>query len=441
MIQKNDVIFKNLFGVAQNKDLMDFLNKILDFKENRIIDLIYMNTEIVPEIETLNKNEINNQIKFKEYSIEKYGRMGLLDRQDYSLRSADERKKRKYENVVFPENIDLIAKNVNNQRINIEIQINGKGHMGKRSLYSAFGIIFHSLSKCIPYEEIPDQVVINILNYNVIDHTIVNRKKFNSNEEYKAVVNQLKNRCHSIYNIRNVQSNSEEIFENSLVFHFIEIPKFKNKINENQLESKKYSWIKFLIEPEAYKNTYNKLFMKAMDCLKYLESNKKICDAYAQREKDEMNHKFSMSKYGKQKYDQGMEKGKTIGIVMGIEEGKTTGIEMGIKEGKEEGIEIVIEEGRKIERKEAMRGIYINSVLSKLKYKNCSLDDIKVLSHLSENEINIISNFLNNPSRNIRKLAIDLDYDVNTLREICDEENINYVDKEIDDNNKKRRLE
>ena len=234
---KNDLIFKNLFGVPQNKDIMiDFLNKILEFEENPIVDLFYINTdtEIVPVKET-NQSNKEKEVNDKEENSELYGKLGKMDllvnafiespSSNYNLRETNERKKRDIDKIIYPENIDLLAKTRTNKLINIEIQMNNKGHMGKRSLYYAAGKIFHSLPKNEPYKKIPDLVMINILNYVAIKGSTVNREQFNNESEYNAYINELQNRCHSVYTIQNTQTNKTEIFENSLIFHFIELPK------------------------------------------------------------------------------------------------------------------------------------------------------------------------------------------------------------------------
>ncbi|KAG4097731.1 hypothetical protein H8356DRAFT_1425177 [Neocallimastix lanati (nom. inval.)] len=372
---KNDLIFKNLFGIPQNKDIMiDFLNKILEFEEDPIVDLFYINTdtEIVPVKETNQSNE-EKEVNDKEENSELYGKLGKMDllvnafiespSSNYNLRETNERKKRDIDKIIYPENIDLLAKTRTNKLINIEIQMNNKGHMGKRSLYYAAGIIFHSLPRNEPYEKVPDLVMINILNYVAIKDSTVNSEQFNNESEYNA--------CHSVYTIQNTQTNKTEIFENSLIFHFIELPKFLNEINKNQLESEKYSWIKFLLKPEIYKDTKKKLFKRAYNYLNYLGTRGEIREAYERIEKVERDHLSAMSEYGK-------------------EEGK--------------------EEGKKIS------GIHFAMLL--LKQGILSLDEIKKNCKLSKDELKIIKNFINNPKRSIRELAISLNLDINQLIEI-----------------------
>ncbi|KAG4083491.1 hypothetical protein H8356DRAFT_1381170 [Neocallimastix lanati (nom. inval.)] len=90
---KNDLIFKNLFGVPQNKDIMiDFLNKILEFEKNPIVDLSYINTEIVPvkadkslignmkknNNEETNQSNEEKEVNDKEENSELYGKIKMI---------------------------------------------------------------------------------------------------------------------------------------------------------------------------------------------------------------------------------------------------------------------------------------------------------------------------------------------------------------------------
>jgi len=404
---KNDLIFKNLFGVPQNKDIMiDFLNKILEFEEDPIVDLFYINTdtEIVPVKETNQSNE-EKEVNDKEENSELYGKLGKMDllvnafiespSSNYNLRETNERKKRDIDEIIYPENIDLVAKTRTNKLINIEIQMNNKGHMGKRSLYYAAGIIFHSLPRNEPYEKVPDLVMINILNYVAIKDSTVNSEQFNNESEYNAYINELQNRCHSVYTIQNTQTNKTEIFENSLIFHFIELPKFLNEINKNQLESEKYSWIKFLLKPEIYKDTEKKLFKRAYNYLNYLGTRGEIREAYERIEKVERDHLSAMSEYGKEKYIEGEKNGEKISAV--------------------------------------------RFVIPLLKKRKLSLNEIKDHCKLSKDDLKNIDNFINNPKRSIRELAIILNLDINQLIEICEISNIYYIEKEEFDKEEKRR--
>ncbi|KAG4081651.1 hypothetical protein H8356DRAFT_1397898 [Neocallimastix lanati (nom. inval.)] len=413
---KNDVIFKNLFGVSQNKDIMiDFLNKILEFEKNPIVDLSYINTEIVPvkadkslignmkknNNEETNQSNEEKEVNDKEENNELYGKLGRMDvlvnsfietpSSNYNLRETNERKKRDIDKIIYPENIDLLAKTRTNKLINIEIQMNNKGHMGKRSLYYAAGIIFHSLPRNEPYEKVPDLVMINILNYVAIKDSTVNSEQFNNESEYNAYINELQNRCHSVYTIQNTQTNKTEIFKNSLIFHFIELPKFLNEINKNQLESEKY-------------NTEKKLFKRAYNYLNYLGTRREIREAYERIEKVERDHLSAMSEYGKEKYIEGEKNGE--------------------KNGEKKGEKISA----------------VRFVIPLLKKRKLSLDEIKDHCKLSKDDLKNIDNFINNPKRSIRELAIILNLDINQLIEICEISNIYYIEKEEFDKEKRRRF-
>ncbi|KAL6589776.1 PD-XK nuclease family transposase-domain-containing protein [Neocallimastix sp. 'constans'] len=426
---KNDVIFKNLFGVSQNKDIMiDFLNKILEFEKNPIVDLSYINTEIVPvkadkslignmkknNNEETNQSNEEKEVNDKEENNELYGKLGRMDvlvnsfietpSSNYNLRETNERKKRDIDKIIYPENIDLLAKTRTNKLINIEIQMNNKGHMGKRSLYYAAGIIFHSLPRNEPYEKVPDLVMINILNYVAIKDSTVNIEQFKNESEYNAYINELQNRCHSVYTIQNTQTNKTEIFKNSLIFHFIELPKFLNEINKNQLESEKYSWIKFLLKPEIYKDTEKKLFKRAYNYLNYLGTRREIREAYERIEKVERDHLSAMNEYGKEKYIEGEKNGE--------------------KNGEKKGEKISA----------------VRFVIPLLKKRKLSLDEIKDHCKLSKDDLKNIDNFINNPKRSIRELAIILNLDINQLIEICEISNIYYIEKEEFDKEKRRRF-
>ncbi|KAL6598318.1 PD-XK nuclease family transposase-domain-containing protein [Neocallimastix sp. 'constans'] len=401
--------------------MIDFLNKILEFKENPIVDLFYINTtdkSLIGKMKKNNNEETNQsneekEVNDKEENSELYGKLGRLDilvnsyiespSSNYNLRETNERKKRDIDEIIYPENIDLVAKTRTNKLINIEIQMNNKGHMGKRSLYYAAGIIFHSLPRNEPYEKVPDLVMINILNYVAIKDSTVNKKQFNNESECDEYINELKNRCHSVYTIQNTQTNKTEIFENSLIFHFIELPKFLNEINKNKLESEKYSWIKFLLKPEIYKDTDKKLFKRAYNYLNYLGTLGEIREAYEQIEKVERDHLSAMSEYGKEKYIEGEKNGK--------------------KQGKEEG--------------EKISAIHFAMLL--LKQGIYSIDEIKKYCKLSKDDLKIIKNFINNPKRSIRELAISLNLDINQLIEICGIIDIYYIEKEEFDKEEKRR--
>ncbi|ORY65571.1 hypothetical protein LY90DRAFT_225369 [Neocallimastix californiae] len=75
-----------------------------------------------------------------------------------------------------------------------------------------------------------------------------------------------------------------------------------------------------------------------------------------------------------------------------------------------------------------------------LKQGILSLDEIKKNCKLSKDELKIIKNFINNPKRSIRELAISLNLDINQLIEICEIIDIYYIEKEEFDKEKKNNI-
>jgi len=76
-------------------------------------------------------------------------------------------KEKKYK-ISREDNVEIIGRTKSNKLINIEIQVGNKGNMGKRSIYYASGILFHSLPVNTPYNQLPKLIMINILDYKTI---------------------------------------------------------------------------------------------------------------------------------------------------------------------------------------------------------------------------------------------------------------------------------
>jgi len=391
----SDIVFKRLFGTLTNKDfLIDFLNRILELTdENKIIDLFYQNTELIPvppenAIINFNNNvdNDNNQKKKKEQKEvkPKGGRMDILvnpkqkgEELKYSFRSTEDRKKRGYDEINDDACIYSVVKTKSNQIINIEIQVRDAGDMGKRSLYYASGVIFHSLPAKALYCDLPNLIMINILNYNAITSDLEGIKR---DEEYLKLLDE---RCHSIYNIREKHSNEEEIFNGTLTFHFIELQKFLIDVNKKKLNSEQYSWIEFLLNPSKFENdkddySNKNLYAKAFDFLKSLGKDKDFMDLYNQRQKDYKDFISAMNNKDKI-----------------IENDKR------------------IIESKDIEIKEAN----IETVLCLLKYDK-DLDEVKKKKKLSEDDVDALNDFLNGNGPSIEDLALKLNINEEVLMNI-----------------------
>jgi len=370
-----DIVFKCLFGTSENKDfLIDFLNRILELTdENKIIDLYYQNNE--NEMINFNNNYENDNNQQKK-----------------------DRNKQGYDKICENPCIYSVVKTKSNQLINIEIEVTNAGFMGKRSLYYASGVIFHSLPAKALYCDLPNLIMINILNYNDItsDLKIIKRDK-----EYLKLLDE---RCHSIYNIREKHSNEEEIFNDTLTFHFIELKKFLMDVNKKKLNSEQYSWIEFLLNPSKFeddKSDYSNknLYAKAFDFLKSLEKERDFIILYNQRLIDYKDFISAMNN-----------KNKKIKNKERIIENKDKEIE---NEDKEiENMDKKIENMDK-EIKEAN----IKIVLYLLK-EGKDLDEVKKKKKLSEDDVDALNDFLNGNGPSIEDLALKLNINEEVLMNI-----------------------
>ncbi|ORX63629.1 hypothetical protein BCR32DRAFT_330810 [Anaeromyces robustus] len=123
--------------------------------------------------------------------------------------------------------IVMVTETENHELINIEIQFYNTCNMFKRSLFYASGIIFHSLPSSEKYEEIPNAILINILNYNL----------FKDPKDMKQ--------RHWIFEIAERNTKKGKGFEDLINFHFIELPKFEDESNE--IMKKQFPWILFYL--------------------------------------------------------------------------------------------------------------------------------------------------------------------------------------------------
>ncbi|ORX65565.1 hypothetical protein BCR32DRAFT_306091 [Anaeromyces robustus] len=170
--------------------------------------------------------------------------------------------------------IRVKAKTNSDEYLNIEIQVQKTGNMFKSSLYYASGIIFQSLPRGHKYNDIPNLILINILNYKLFKNT--EKEKF---------------KYHWIFTFKEKDTNEEKGFKGLLNIHFIELPKYK-KLKQKDLQNK-YPWILLLNDPN------NKYFKKKKAPLIYLDArnklitllkNPELLDIIKQREKKWMDY-------------------------------------------------------------------------------------------------------------------------------------------------------
>ena len=164
----NDLVFKALFGREERESkiiLMDFLNKLLKLKgENSIKEIVYLNP----------------------FNIQEF------DRDKSSI-------------------LDIKARTENGERINVEVQLNNTDDFRKRSLYYWSKMYAETIKKGENYISLKKSIVINLLDFNLIDET----KRYHT--EYKII-------------------EKEEGFEltDDLEIHYIELKKFEKKIEKEE---------------------------------------------------------------------------------------------------------------------------------------------------------------------------------------------------------------
>ncbi len=121
---KLDIIFKRIFSVEENEDLLhDFLSSLLEIPYNRIQKIYVQNPEILPE--------------------KADGKFGSMD-------------------------LRLL---VDDRLINVEMQINPQTDFSDRTLYYWAKMYSGELKSGERYNQLKQSIVINILNFNMFDCT------------------------------------------------------------------------------------------------------------------------------------------------------------------------------------------------------------------------------------------------------------------------------
>ena len=236
-----DFAFKKVFagnGEESKYILRDFLNSILELKgKNKIKEIIYLNP-------------------FNDREHEK-------DKQSI---------------------MDIKVKTELDELIDIEVQINDVDDYRKRSLYYWSKLYGESIKKGKPYYELKKSIVINILDFNIIEEN---------------------NKYHNVFVIKERDENT--LFIEDLEIHYIELRKFniKKAVKEfTDLEE----WVAFLKECSEGEDsilinelTKNKEEISvAMGIIEELSASEKEYQEYLAREKYIMDE-ISKREYAKRK--------------------------------------------------------------------------------------------------------------------------------------------
>lgn len=216
---KNDFIFQKIFGQSENKEiLISFLNAVLELEDDKKLDDI----------------EIIENTKLKRESID--DKLGILD---------------------------IRAKTIRGEQINIEVQLVNQYNMDKRTLFYWSKIFTEQLKEGQPFNELKKTITINILDFNYIGidtyHTVFHLWE-DSFKDYKLT--------------------------DVLEIRFLELPKFRKA--KPDLSKPLDRWLVFIEDsPEEVLEMVMKVeptIAKAEEILEYLGSLDEIKRYYEARE-------------------------------------------------------------------------------------------------------------------------------------------------------------
>lgn len=216
---KNDFIFQRIFGQSENKEiLISFLNAVLELQDDKIL------TDI----------EILENTKLKKNGIE--DKLGILD---------------------------IRAKTMLDEQINIEVQLINQHNMDKRTLFYWPKIFTEQLKEGQPFNELKKTITINIVDFNYIGVDSYNTVFHLWEDSYKD------------YKLTDV-----------LEIRFIELPKFRKQ--KPDFSKPLDRWLVFIEDsPEEVLEMAIKAepaIAKAAEILEYLGSLEEVRRYYEARE-------------------------------------------------------------------------------------------------------------------------------------------------------------
>lgn len=217
---KNDFIFQRIFGRPENKEiLISFLNAILELDDSQKLGDI----------------EILDSTKLEKDRID--DKLGI---------------------------VDVLARTLNGEQINIEIQLVNQYNMDKRTLFYWSKIYSRQLSESQPFKELKKTITVNILDFNYIGL-----------EKY-----------HNVFHLWE-DSEKDYMLTDVMEIHFIELTKFKKVQPDYQKPLDR--WLLFIEDsPKEVIDMVMKkepAIEKAEKVLEYLGTNEEIIRYYDLREK------------------------------------------------------------------------------------------------------------------------------------------------------------
>lgn len=177
---KMDFVFKKIFGNEKHPNiLISFLNAVLN-PSDPIKSVTLQDTTIE-----------------KEYLTDKYSRL------------------------------DVRATTDKGEHINIEIQLDNKYNMIKRSLYYWSKLYEGQLESGNDYQKLARTICINLIDFNLLNH----------------------DKFHSIYRLKDCETHEE--LTDIIELHFIELKKMKHVKHADEVKSKLEAWLHFINQPDS----------------------------------------------------------------------------------------------------------------------------------------------------------------------------------------------
>lgn len=177
---KMDFVFKEIFGNEKHPNiLISFLNAVLN-PSDPIKSVTLQDTTIE-----------------KEYLTDKYSRL------------------------------DVRATTDKGEHINIEIQLDNKYNMIKRSLYYWSKLYDGQLESGNDYQKLARTICINLIDFNLLNH----------------------DKFHSVYRLKDCETHEE--LTDIIELHFIELKKMKHVKHADEVKSKLEAWLHFINQPDS----------------------------------------------------------------------------------------------------------------------------------------------------------------------------------------------
>ncbi len=246
---RNDFAFHWVFGRPERKNiLLSFLNAVFKLPpEKRLTDITLVDTNLTKEV----------------------------------LQEKDSR-------------LDVRAKTMTGEQINIEIQLINEHNIEKRTLFY-WSRMYTSQSKAgRNYRELKKTITINILNFN-----------YTANSNY-----------HSIFQL--LEKDTNILLTDVLEIHFLELPKLKQK--EATLESPLVKWLLFFKSFQDQKlrevlAMNEPAIGEAISALELIEQDEQARRIYELREKARWDSVSARAAYLEEGIEQGIEQGVKQGLL------------------------------------------------------------------------------------------------------------------------------